>query len=213
LLLTGEANDYVAKGMGGGEVVVRPPAEAGFASHENTIVGNTVLYGATGGKLFVAGRAGERFAVRNSGALAVVEGVGRHGCEYMTAGVVVILGPAGDNMGAGMTGGLAYLLRPDADDYFNDDRLNRDSVRFATLEPREEQWLRRILRRHLQLTGSPRSAQLLSRSALPLNRVEPVTPPCSIEDTWTSILARLATEEERSYGRDKLLASERPVVQ
>ena len=93
------------------------------------MAGNTVLYGATSGELFVAGRAGERFAVRNSGALAVVEGVGRHGCEYMTAGVVVILGPAGANMGAGMTGGLAYLLRSRCRRSFNDDAMNRESVR------------------------------------------------------------------------------------
>jgi glutamate synthase (ferredoxin) len=209
--LTGEANDYVGKGLCGGSIAISAQAEA--SARGDVLVGNTVLYGATSGELFVAGRAGERFAVRNSGALAVVEGVGRHGCEYMTAGVVVILGPAGANMGAGMTGGLAYLLRADANDYFNDDAMNLDSVRFATLEAQEELWLRRILRRHLQLTGSPRAADLLSSSALPLLRVEPVMPPCSIEDTWTSILARLAAEEARSYGRDKLLASERPVVQ
>ncbi len=209
--LTGEANDYVGKGLCGGSIAVTAQAEA--SARGDVLVGNTVLYGATSGELFVAGRAGERFAVRNSGALAVVEGVGRHGCEYMTAGVVVILGLAGANMGAGMTGGLAYLLRADADDYFNDDALNRDSVRFATLESQEELWVRRILRRHLQLTGSPRAADLLSCSALPLLRVEPVAPPCSIEDTWASILARLAAEEARSYGRDKLLTSERPVVQ
>ncbi len=209
--LTGEANDYVGKGLCGGSIAITAQAEA--SARGDVLVGNTVLYGATSGELFVGGRAGERFAVRNSGALAVVEGVGRHGCEYMTAGVVVILGPAGANMGAGMTGGLAYLLRVDADDYFNDDALNRDSVRFATLEPQEELWLRRILRRHLQLTGSPRAADLLAYSALPLLRVEPVAPPCSIEDTWASILARLAAEEARSYGRDKLLTSERPVVQ
>jgi glutamate synthase (ferredoxin) len=209
--LIGEANDYVGKGLCGGSIAITAQAEA--SARGDVLVGNTVLYGATSGELFVAGRAGERFAVRNSGALAVVEGVGRHGCEYMTAGVVVILGPAGDNLGAGMTGGLAYLLRADTNDYFNDDHMNRDSVRFATLEPREEQWLRRILRRHLQLTGSPRAAGLLACAALPLNRVEPMTPPCSIEDSWASILARLAAEEVRSYGRDKLLASERPVVQ
>jgi len=209
--LTGEANDYVGKGLCGGSIAITAQAEA--SARGDVLVGNTVLYGATSGELFVAGRAGERFAVRNSGALAVVEGVGRHGCEYMTAGVVVILGPAGANMGAGMTGGLAYLLRADADDPFNDDAMNRDSVRFATLEAQEELWLRRILRRHLQLTGSPRAAELLSCSALPLLRVEPLVPPCSIEETWASILARLATEEARSYGRDKLLTSERPVVQ
>jgi glutamate synthase (ferredoxin) len=209
--LTGEANDYVGKGLCGGSIAITALGEA--SERGDVLVGNTVLYGATSGELLVAGRAGERFAVRNSGALAVVEGVGRHGCEYMTAGVVVILGPAGANFGAGMTGGLAYSLRGDADDYFNDDHLNRDSVRFATLEPQEEQWLRRILRRHLQLTGSPRAADLLACSALPLLRVEPLTPPCSIEDTWSSILSRLAAEEARSYGRDKLLTSERPVVQ
>jgi glutamate synthase (ferredoxin) len=209
--LTGEANDYVGKGLCGGSIAITAQAEA--SRRGDVLVGNTVLYGATSGELFVAGRAGERFAVRNSGALAVVEGVGRHGCEYMTAGVALILGPAGDNFGAGMTGGLAYLLRVDANDYFNDDHMNRDSVRFATLEPQEEQWLRRILRRHLQLTGSPRAADLLACSALPLNRVEPLAPPCSIEDTWASILARLAAEEARSYGRDKHLSSERPVMQ
>jgi glutamate synthase domain-containing protein 3 len=171
-----------------------------------------VLYGATAGELFVAGRAGERFAVRNSGALAVVEGVGRHGCEYMTAGVVVILGPAGANMGAGMTGGLAYLLRADTDDCFNNEHINRDSVRFSTLESLEEPWLRRILRRHLQLTGSPKAAELLAGSALPLLRVEPLSPPCSIEDSWASILSRLAAEEARSYGSGKPLSSERPAV-
>jgi glutamate synthase (ferredoxin) len=208
--LTGETNDYVGKGLCGGSIAITAQAEA--SERGDVLVGNTVLYGATSGELFVAGRAGERFAVRNSGALAVVEGVGRHGCEYMTAGVVLILGPAGANLGAGMTGGLTYLLRTDADD-LTGDHLNRDSVRFATLEPREEQWLRRILCRHLQLTGSPRAADILAYSALPLLRVEPVTPPCSIEDAWASILSRLAAEEARSYGRDQLLSSERPVVQ
>lgn len=209
--LTGEANDYVGKGLCGGSIAISAHADA--SQRGDVLVGNTVLYGATSGELFVAGRAGERFAVRNSGALAVVEGVGRHGCEYMTAGVVVILGPAGANMGAGMTGGLAYLLRADAGDYFNDDHINRDSVRFSTFEPQEEQWLRRILRRHLHLTGSPRAAELLACSALPLLRVEPLTPPCSIEESWASILSRLAAEEARSYGRDKIVSSERPVVQ
>ncbi len=208
--LTGEANDYVGKGLSGGSIAITAHAEA--SERGDVLVGNTVLYGATSGELFVAGRAGERFAVRNSGALAVVEGVGRHGCEYMTAGVVVILGPACANMGAGMTGGLAYLLRAHTDDPFNDDHINRDSVRFSTLEPQEEHWLRRILRRHLQLTGSPRAADLLACSALPLLRVEPLTPPCSIEESWASILSRLATEEARSYGSDEPLSSERPSV-
>ncbi len=209
--LTGEANDYVGKGLCGGSIAITAQAEA--SERGDVLVGNTVLYGATSGELFVAGRAGERFAVRNSGALAVVEGVGRHGCEYMTAGVVVILGSAGANLGAGMTGGLAYLLRAEADDSASHDRMNRDSVRLATLEPEEEKWVRRILHRHLQLTGSPRAAEVLSHSALPLLRVEPLLPPCSTDDTWASILSRLAAQEARSFGRGKPVTSERSVVQ
>jgi glutamate synthase (ferredoxin) len=223
--LIGEANDYVGKGLCGGSIAIA--GEGAASERGDVLVGNTVLYGATSGELFVAGRAGERFAVRNSGALAVVEGVGQHGCEYMTAGVVVILGPAGGNLGAGMTGGLAYVPR-DADHETklhqvyqhqarqhqgNQSLMNRESVRIATLEPREEQWLRRILHRHLHLTGSVRAADLLSCETLPLLRVEPVTPPCSIDESWASILARLAAQEARSYGRDKSLSSERPVVQ
>src|SRR5690606_23581907 len=110
LLLEGDANDYVGKGMAGGKIVVRPFKAATFQSQLTSIVGNTCLYGATGGKLFAAGRAGERFAVRNSGAHAVIEGAGDHCCEYMTGGVVVVLGETGYNFGAGMTGGFAYVL-------------------------------------------------------------------------------------------------------
>ena len=208
--LIGEANDYVGKGLCGGSIAISGADEA--SARGDVLVGNTVLYGATSGELFVAGRAGERFAVRNSGALAVVEGVGRHGCEYMTAGVVLILGPAGPNLGAGMTGGLAYLCSADANDYFNDERLNRDSVRLSTLEPQEAEWLRRILHRHVQLTGSARAGDLLSRAALPLLRVEPLAPTCSIEESWASVLSRLTAEEARAYGRDKPVPSDRPVV-
>jgi glutamate synthase domain-containing protein 3 len=130
----------------------------------------------------------------------------------MTAGIVAILGPAGANMGAGMTGGLAYLLCNDGDSQMNQDRTNRDSVRFAALDPQEEQWLRRILHRHVQLTGSPQAADLLSYSVLPMLRVEPVMPACTVEETWAPILAGLAAAEARTYGRDKILSSERPVV-
>ncbi len=214
--LTGEANDYVGKGLCGGSIAIASNAEA--SERGDVLVGNTVLYGATAGELFVAGRSGERFAVRNSGALAVVEGVGRHGCEYMTAGVVVILGPAGANLGAGMTGGLAYLLRNDSDEQPTQERMNlgtmnRESVRLAPLEAQEDRYLRRILHRHMQLTGSPRAADLLSRPALPLLRVEPVTPPCSFEETWAPILSRIEAAEARTYGREKLPSSEHPVVQ
>src|SRR3989475_12307139 len=112
LALEGEANDYVGKGLSGGEIVIRPFRDALYAgaTHEHVILGNTALYGATGGILFAAGRAGDRFAVRNAGAVAVIEGAGHHCCEYMTAGVVLVLGPVGRNFGAGMSNGVAYVL-------------------------------------------------------------------------------------------------------
>ena len=125
LSLNGDANDYVGKGMAGGKIVLRPPHRSTFATEATPIMGNTCLYGATGGRLFAAGRAGERFAVRNSGAFAVVEGVGDHGCEYMTGGLVAVLGPTGSNFGAGMTGGFAYVL--DQDNRFVD-RYNHELV-------------------------------------------------------------------------------------
>ncbi len=132
LVLEGDANDYVGKGMAGGKIVIYPPAQSSFASQESTIIGNTCLYGATGGKLFASGLAGERFGVRNSGALAVVEGIGDHGCEYMTAGVIVVLGETGINFGAGMTGGFSYVL--DLDNSFVD-RYNHELVDIHRIVP------------------------------------------------------------------------------
>src|SRR5438445_951087 len=131
LKLHGEANDYVGKGLSGGTIAIA----AGLAASRrgDVLAGNTVLYGATSGQLFIAGRAGERFAVRNSGAFAVVEGVGQHGCEYMTGGVAIILGPLGLNFGSGMTGGLAYVLRAEADEV-----PHRDFVTLEGTEPQEE---------------------------------------------------------------------------
>ncbi len=184
--LLGEANDYVGKSLSGGTIAITAEEEASLRG--DVLAGNTVLYGATSGELYVAGRVGERFAVRNSGALAVVEGVGQHGCEYMTAGVAVILGPAGMNLGAGMTGGLAYLLRDSVGGY----GYNQHSVRLAPVEVREELWLRRVLRKHLRLTASPQAANLLNATApLPFLRVEPLSLPCSVAETWATILTRL----------------------
>ena len=183
LRLMGEANDYVGKGMSGGSISIRAGEKSSLRG--DVLVGNTVLYGATGGELYVAGRAGERFAVRNSGALAVVEGVGQHACEYMTAGVVLILGPAGQNLGAGMTGGLAYVLRDSA----TERACNQQSVRMAPIDLREELWLRRVLNRHLRLTASPVAASILqARLPLPLVRVEPVSLPCPLVQTWEAVL-------------------------
>jgi glutamate synthase domain-containing protein 2/glutamate synthase domain-containing protein 1/glutamate synthase domain-containing protein 3 len=185
LKLSGEANDYVGKGLSGGTIAIA----AGLAASRrgDVLAGNTVLYGATSGQLFIAGRAGERFAVRNSGALAVVEGVGQHGCEYMTGGVAVILGPLGLNFGSGMTGGLAYVLRAEAEDV-----LHRDFVTLMELEAEEEGWLRRALEEHVHFTSSPRALRLLSRRAsLPLLRVQPVHFQGTLDATWSPILAQL----------------------
>ncbi|MGG5798730.1 glutamate synthase large subunit [Edwardsiella tarda] len=161
LTLTGDANDYVGKGMAGGRIVVRPPVGSAFRSHEASIIGNTCLYGATGGKLFAAGRAGERFAVRNSGALTVVEGIGDNGCEYMTGGIVCILGRTGINFGAGMTGGFAYVL--DEDGEFRK-RVNAELVEvlgMADLAIHEEH-LRGMITEHVRLTGSGRGEAILA---------------------------------------------------
>jgi glutamate synthase (ferredoxin) len=184
LKLTGEANDYVAKGLSGGTIAIA----AGLAASRrgDVLAGNTVLYGATSGQLFIAGRAGERFAVRNSGALAVVEGVGQHGCEYMTGGVAVILGPLSLNFGSGMTGGLAYVLRAEAEDV-----LHRDFVTIAETDADEQSWLRRTLEEHVHFTASPRAARLLSRrGALSLVRVQPIHFQGTVEATWNPILAQ-----------------------
>jgi glutamate synthase domain-containing protein 3 len=160
LVLHGEANDYVGKGMTGGQIVIAPPLEAGFAAHQNTIIGNTVLYGATGGQLFAAGRAGERFAVRNSGALAVVEGVGAHACEYMTGGIVLVLGETGPNFGAGMSAGVAYVF--DREDTFLR-RFNGELVEAQRLDdPAEAEAVRALIEAHHKKTNSWQAARLLA---------------------------------------------------
>uniref|UniRef100_A0A366I867 Glutamate synthase [NADPH] large chain n=1 Tax=Brenneria salicis ATCC 15712 = DSM 30166 TaxID=714314 RepID=A0A366I867_9GAMM len=161
LTLTGDANDYVGKGMAGGSISVRPPVGSAFRSHEASIIGNTCLYGATGGKLFAAGRAGERFAVRNSGAITVVEGIGDNGCEYMTGGIVCVLGRTGVNFGAGMTGGFAYVL--DEDGEFRK-RVNPELVEVLDVESLaiHEEHLRGLITEHVQHTGSQRGEEILA---------------------------------------------------
>ena len=159
LEVSGDANDYVGKGLSGGTIVVRPPMASPLVASENTIIGNTVLYGATDGYLFAAGRAGERFAVRNSGAKVVVEGCGSNGCEYMTGGVAVILGGIGANFGAGMTGGMAYLYDPEgvAAKMMNMETL----VTCQVTVPYWEDQLKSLIQRHLDETGSRRAADIL----------------------------------------------------
>jgi glutamate synthase domain-containing protein 3 len=170
LHLVGEANDYVGKAMSGGRIVIAaPPDDAG----DPCLVGNTALYGATGGKLFCAGSAGERFAVRNSGAVAVVEGVGDHGCEYMTAGTVVVLGEVGLNFGAGMSGGDAYVL--DARGQLSE-RLNHDLVVAQVPSVAVLDEIRALVERHVRYTGSARGIRLLSAWDIEASRFVHVAP-------------------------------------
>jgi glutamate synthase (NADPH/NADH) large chain len=159
LEVSGDANDYVGKGLSGGTITVRPPMNSPLKADENTIIGNTVLYGATDGYLFAAGRAGERFAVRNSGAKVVVEGCGASGCEYMTGGVAVILGKIGANFGAGMTGGMAYLYDPDGN---AQNMMNMETL--VTCPVTVDHWMQELealIERHLEETGSAKAADLL----------------------------------------------------
>lgn len=161
--LEGEANDYVGKGMAGGRLVIHPPQDAPFEARYAPILGNTCLYGATGGELYAAGCAGERFAVRNSGATAVIEGAGDHCCEYMTAGLVVILGKVGHNFGAGLTGGLAYVLDIDRDfvDRYNHELIDIHPI-FTEGFANHRQHLHRLLNTHHRLTGSVWAKQILA---------------------------------------------------
>ncbi|CAJ1940126.1 unnamed protein product [Cylindrotheca closterium] len=160
LKLVGEANDYVGKGMHGGEIIVVPSPDAGFVASESSIVGNACLYGATGGDFHANGRAGERFGVRNSGAFAVAEGAGDHCCEYMTGGAVVILGSVGRNVGAGMTGGIGYFYDKDGD---FEDKLNGEIVKMQRLVTSEgEAQLKTMIERHFELTGSEKADEILS---------------------------------------------------
>ncbi len=155
MTLKGDANDYVCKGMAGGQVVITPPANSKFKSQDTTIMGNTCLYGATGGELFAAGTAGERFGVRNSGAQAVVEGIGDHGCEYMTGGIITVLGKAGINFGAGMTGGFAYVLDLDKGfvDCINNELIDIHRISAENMENYRTH-LQEMIEKHVALTGS-----------------------------------------------------------
>jgi glutamate synthase (ferredoxin) len=179
LSLEGDANDYVGKGLSGGRIAVFPPRAATFTAEDNIIIGNVALYGATGGEAFIRGIAGERFGVRNSGASAVVEGVGDHGCEYMTGGRVVVLGPTGRNFAAGMSGGIAYVLDEQGD--FGS-RVNTQMVNLEKLEDAAEiTELRRLVERHLERTSSNRARQVL--------------------DAWDDLLPKFVKVIPRDYQR------------
>jgi len=156
LRLDGDANDYLGKGLSGGRLIVRPPAEATFTAEEQVIAGNVIGYGATAGEIFLRGLVGERFCVRNSGALAVAEGTGDHGCEYMTGGRVVILGPVGRNFAAGMSGGVAYVFD------LPRIRVNMEMVDLDQVEEDDAKFVREVVERHHAETGSAVAARLLA---------------------------------------------------
>jgi glutamate synthase (NADPH/NADH) large chain len=193
LHLHGEANDYVGKGMAGGRIVVRAPADAAWNRHEASILGNTCLYGATGGELFAEGRAGERFAVRNSGATAVVEGCGDHGCEYMTDGVVVVLGRSGANFGAGMTGGIAYVLDLEREfvDRYNHELVDILRIAGDGFEPHRAH-LRQLLAQHVHHTGSAFAAQVLAEMRDFIGKLWLVKPKAASLASLTDALRRAA---------------------
>ena len=184
LNLIGEANDYVGKGMHGGEITIKPSTAATYAAADNVIIGNTCLYGATGGTLYANGKAGERFAVRNSQGQAVIEGAGDHCCEYMTGGVVVVLGETGRNVGAGMTGGLAYFL--DEDGSFPT-KVNPEIVQIQrVITDAGAQQLRNLLQAHVDHTGSPKTQYLLDHWSESLPQFWQVVPPSEAERTEVS---------------------------
>lgn len=191
--LEGEANDYVGKGMAGGQLVLRPPRGARFEARSTPILGNTCLYGATGGELFAAGRAGERFAVRNSGALAVIEGAGDHCCEYMTDGVVMVLGRTGLNFGAGFTGGLAYVLDLDRDFV---DRYNHELIDIHRISPEGfenyRQHIHKLIQRHRELTGSIWAQQILDEFRDYIGKFWLVKPKAASIESLTEALRRAA---------------------
>ena len=175
LRLYGDTNDYVGKGLSGGRVIVRPDEKAKFISQANVIAGNVIGYGATSGEIFIRGRVGERFCVRNSGATAIVEGVGDHGCEYMTGGIAIVLGSIGRNFGAGMSGGVAFVL--DLDPRF----VNPDMVDVLTLTPPRAKQVRDLISKFVAETGSEVGTELLRE--------------------WDSSVARISLVMPRDYAR------------
>jgi glutamate synthase domain-containing protein 2/glutamate synthase domain-containing protein 1/glutamate synthase domain-containing protein 3 len=196
----GDANDYAGKGLSGGTIAIRPPAGSSFVADRNVIVGNAVLYGATGGKAFFSGQAGERFAVRNSGAVAVVEGVGDHGCEYMTGGRVTVLGPTGENFAAGMSGGIALVYDPGGR---FENRLNRELVELEGVEGEDAQQLYRDLTEHVEATGSMIARRILDAWPVPVADFVMVMP-----SDYKRALEELAQKAERvspegaTFGRE-----------
>ncbi len=197
LRLTGDANDYLGKGLSGGRIIVAPHPAAPFAAEEQIVAGNVILYGATSGEVFLRGIVGERFCVRNSGALAVAEGAGDHGCEYMTGGRVVVLGPVGRNFAAGMSGGIAYLLDLDPR------RVNTEMVELEALDDGDRAFLRQVVERQFVETGSAVAMRLLADWDLAVERFGKVMP----TDYKRVVAAARCAEQEGRDVNDAVMAA------
>ena len=196
LRLCGDTNDYYGKGLSGGKLVVFPPKNRGYKAEENIIAGNVALYGATSGKVFINGVAGERFAVRNSGAYAVVEGVGEHGCEYMTGGRVVVLGKTGKNFAAGMSGGIAYVLDENSHLYRN---LNKDMISIEKVENKYDiKELKELIEEHVEATGSERGALILEHFQEYLPKFKKIIP-----NDFKKMIALSAKLEEKGMSTEQ----------
>jgi glutamate synthase domain-containing protein 3 len=203
--LRGDANDYTGKGLSGGVLTVMPPEDAPYRAEENVLIGNTVLYGATNGRAFFRGLAGERFGVRNSGASAVVEGVGDHGCEYMTGGRVVVLGPTGRNFAAGMSGGVAYVLDPD--DTF-EARCNMGLVGFDEISESDAIELHNLIEEHHLRTQSPVAGRVLADWEATLPHFKKVMP-----HDYKRALRELAEEPVSTDGEGFVITEGVPLPQ
>ena len=196
LHLEGDANDYVGKGLSGGKITVKPPEDSVFNAEEQVIAGNVILYGATSGQVFIRGKVGERFCVRNSGATAVVEGIGDHGCEYMTGGKAVILGPTGRNFAAGMSGGVAFVHDPFGDFV---ERVNHEMVLLEALNEEDEIWLKDIILEHQNQTDSVVAEKILHKWGTPSSRFVKIMP-----TDYKRVLEAAAAA--RSAGKDEVEA-------
>ena len=196
LELEGDSNDYLGKGLSGGKIVVYPPRGSKFKAEENIIIGNVALYGATGGEAYISGMAGERFCVRNSGATAVVEGVGDHGCEYMTGGRAVVLGPTGKNFAAGMSGGIAYVLDMKRDLYM---RINKSMVSMETVSEKHDiKELKSLIQKHVQATGSDLGKRILYHFEEYLPNFKKIMP-----QDYNHMLQAIAQREEKGMTREQ----------
>ena len=196
LELVGDSNDYFGKGLSGGKLIVYPPAGVTYKKDENIIIGNVALYGATSGKAFINGVAGERFCVRNSGAIAVVEGVGDHGCEYMTGGRVVVLGPTGKNFAAGMSGGIAYVLDEGNDLY---KRLNKEMVSSSEITSKYDVLeLKSMIQEHVALTNSAKGKEVLDNFGEYLPKFKKIIP-----HDYERVLKTIVQMEEKGLSAEQ----------